>query len=122
MKRPSYHNNPDQQKQNAHLEAITIPRAEDAACSICLGEYETDELICKLWQVYSFSLFVPCYRCDILMQIVSYRCQHHYHKDCVQEWLALNSKCPLCKRDFRGKDYVSDSDESDTDDDEEEQY
>ncbi|KAK4513919.1 uncharacterized protein ATC70_005926 [Mucor velutinosus] len=98
MKRPSYHNNPDQQKQNAHLEAITIPRAEDAACSICLGEYETDELICKLW------------------------CQHHYHKDCVQEWLALNSKCPLCKRDFRGKDYVSDSDESDTDDDEEEQY
>lgn len=40
----------------------------------------------------------------------------------MQEWLALNSKCPLCKRDFRGKDYVGDSDESDTDDDEEEQY
>ncbi|CAO3656368.1 unnamed protein product [Mucor fragilis] len=98
MKRPSYHNTSDQQKQHAHLDTITIPRAEDAVCSICLGEYETDELICKLW------------------------CQHHYHKDCVQEWLALNSKCPLCKRDFRGKDYVGDSDESDTDDDEEEQY
>ncbi|KAL7323582.1 hypothetical protein PS15p_210212 [Mucor circinelloides] len=98
MKRPSYHSHPDQQKQHALLDTITIPRAEDAVCSICLGEYETDELICKLW------------------------CQHHYHKDCVQEWLALNSKCPLCKRDFRGKDYVSDSDESDTDDDEEEQY
>ncbi|EPB89412.1 hypothetical protein HMPREF1544_03781 [Mucor circinelloides 1006PhL] len=106
MKRPSYHNHPDQQKQHAHLDTITIPRAEDAVCSICLGEYETDELICKLWQVFFFCAM----------------CQHHYHKDCVQEWLALNSKCPLCKRDFRGKDYVGDSDESDTDDDEEEQY
>ncbi|KAL9551084.1 hypothetical protein MBANPS3_004438 [Mucor bainieri] len=105
MKRPSYHNTSDQQKQHAHLDTITIPRAEDAVCSICLGEYETDELICKLWQT------------------VSNRCQHHYHKDCVHEWLALNSKCPLCKRDFRGKDYKGDSDESGTDDDdEEEQY
>lgn len=31
------------------------------------------------------------------------RCEHHFHKDCVHEWLALNSVCPLCKRDFRGK-------------------
>ncbi|GAN04180.1 hypothetical protein MAM1_0057d03640 [Mucor ambiguus] len=123
MKRPSYHNTSDQQnQQHAHLDTITIPRAEDAVCSICLGEYETNELICKLWQVYSCFL-VPCYNCDILIQIAFYRCQHHYHKDCVHEWLALNSKCPLCKRDFRGKDYVGDSDESDTDDDdEEEQY
>ncbi|ORZ03109.1 hypothetical protein BCR43DRAFT_482761 [Syncephalastrum racemosum] len=32
-----------------------------------------------------------------------YRCGHHFHKDCVHEWLGLNSVCPLCKRDFRGK-------------------
>ncbi|KAG2203331.1 hypothetical protein INT46_006094 [Mucor plumbeus] len=91
MRKQSYHNNLDQQKQNAHLDTISIPRVEDAVCSICLGEYETNELICKLWQ------------------------------DCVQEWLGLNSKCPLCKRDFRGKDYVDDFDNSDSDD-EEEQY
>ncbi|KAI8642689.1 hypothetical protein BD408DRAFT_416064 [Parasitella parasitica] len=95
MRKQSYHSNSDQLKQHAHLDTITIPREEDAICSICLGEYETDELICKLW------------------------CHHHYHKDCVHEWLALNSKCPLCKRDFRGKDHVDDSDGSD---DDEEQY
>jgi hypothetical protein len=47
-----------------------------------------------------------------------FRCQHHYHKDCVHEWLGLNSKCPLCKRDFRGKDYQNSID----DEEEEEQY
>jgi hypothetical protein len=33
------------------------------------------------------------------------RCQHHFHKDCLHEWLALNSMCPMCKRDSRGKEY-----------------
>ncbi|KAI8885962.1 hypothetical protein K501DRAFT_283998 [Backusella circina FSU 941] len=76
-----------QQKQQTDVledgkeyESISM-RSEDAVCAICLSEYENNELICKLW------------------------CEHHYHKDCVQEWLELNSKCPLCKRDFRGKDH-----------------
>ncbi|KAF1802041.1 hypothetical protein FB192DRAFT_1325716 [Mucor lusitanicus] len=72
MKRPSYHNTPDQQKQHAHLDTITIPRAEDAVCSICLGEYETDELICKLWQVVH-SIY-PCamlqLQCVLILQPV----------------------------------------------------
>lgn len=33
------------------------------------------------------------------------RCGHIYHRDCVKEWLGLNATCPLCKRDFRGKDF-----------------
>jgi hypothetical protein len=28
---------------------ITIACADDAMCSICLSEYETGDLICKLW-------------------------------------------------------------------------
>lgn len=28
---------------------ITIPSSDDAVCSICLSEYEKDDLICKLW-------------------------------------------------------------------------
>lgn len=28
---------------------LTIPKAEDAICTICLSEYENDELVCKLW-------------------------------------------------------------------------
>ncbi|GAA5808144.1 hypothetical protein MFLAVUS_001528 [Mucor flavus] len=69
---------------------LTISKLEDAVCTICLSEYENDELVCKLW------------------------CDHHYHYSCVTEWLGLNSKCPLCKRDFRGKDFVNqDSDDED---------
>ncbi|CAO3598559.1 unnamed protein product [Absidia cylindrospora] len=62
---------------------LTMTCLEDAVCSICLSEYETDDLICKLW------------------------CSHHFHKDCVHEWLALNSLCPLCKQDFRGKELLT---------------
>ncbi|KAI8148243.1 hypothetical protein BJV82DRAFT_709089 [Fennellomyces sp. T-0311] len=62
-----------------NYDPITITPAEDAVCSICLSDYEQDDLVCKLW------------------------CGHHFHKDCVHEWLALNSSCPLCKRDFRSK-------------------
>ncbi|KAI8094715.1 hypothetical protein BDF21DRAFT_409320 [Thamnidium elegans] len=28
---------------------LTIPKLEDAVCTICLSEYENDELVCKLW-------------------------------------------------------------------------
>ncbi|KAI8875844.1 hypothetical protein K501DRAFT_279981 [Backusella circina FSU 941] len=79
----------DDSEQGKKYKRLTITRQEDAVCSICLSDYENDDLICKLW------------------------CNHHYHKDCVQEWLELNSKCPLCKRDFRGNDHVSNSDEED---------
>lgn len=34
---------------NKKYEEITIPKPEDAVCSICLCEYENNDLICKLW-------------------------------------------------------------------------
>ncbi|KAI9494261.1 hypothetical protein BDB00DRAFT_318509 [Zychaea mexicana] len=74
MRRPK-----QQADTERNYDPITITPAEDAVCSICLSEYEQDDLVCKLW------------------------CGHHFHKDCVHEWLALNSSCPLCKRDFRTK-------------------
>jgi hypothetical protein len=46
-----------------------------------------------------------------------FRCGHHFHKSCLTEWLTLNKKCPLCKQDFRGKEYEEDSqDEEDEED------
>jgi hypothetical protein len=33
----------------------------------------------------------------------------------VTEWLVLNRKCPLCKQDFRGTRYESDSEDIDDD-------
>lgn len=49
---------------------------EDAQCTICLVEYEDGAKIKKL----------PC--------------DHHFHADCIDEWLRLNKTCPLCVRDI----------------------
>ncbi|KAI7896267.1 uncharacterized protein EV154DRAFT_492833 [Mucor mucedo] len=87
MKKKSYFSKFKKEHHVTTDKYLSIPKAEDAVCTICLSEYENDEFICKLW------------------------CEHHYHHSCVTEWLGLNSKCPLCKRDFR-KDHVDqDSDE-----------
>eukprot|EP01103_Thecamoeba_quadrilineata_P003779 TRINITY_DN13518_c0_g1_i1.p1 TRINITY_DN13518_c0_g1~~TRINITY_DN13518_c0_g1_i1.p1 ORF type:complete len:330 (-),score=58.27 TRINITY_DN13518_c0_g1_i1:147-1136(-) len=43
-------------------------------CSICLLDYQTDELVRQL----------PC--------------DHYFHQKCIDEWLALNNSCPLCRQ------------------------
>jgi hypothetical protein len=50
---------------------------EDAQCSICLVEFESG---CELRQL-------PC--------------KHYYHLACIDQWLTLNTTCPLCVRDLR---------------------
>ncbi|OZJ01952.1 hypothetical protein BZG36_05248 [Bifiguratus adelaidae] len=45
-------------------------------CSICIGEYEETERIRVL----------PC--------------RHHFHADCVDQWLYVDKSCPLCKHDI----------------------
>jgi hypothetical protein len=47
---------------------------EDSSCCICLNEYEAAQELRKL----------PC--------------EHHFHKDCVDEWLVVNSTCPTCRK------------------------
>lgn len=49
--------------------------------------------------------------CYYIYIFISYRCGHHFHKSCLTEWLTLNKKCPLCKQDFRGKEYEEDSED-----------
>ncbi|KAI9137251.1 hypothetical protein BKA69DRAFT_1099143 [Paraphysoderma sedebokerense] len=55
-----------------------IPTAEDALCIICLGDYETGELLRIL------------------------KCDHHFHLECIDGWLRINRVCPLCQRDAVG--------------------
>ncbi|ORX44420.1 hypothetical protein DM01DRAFT_1312440 [Hesseltinella vesiculosa] len=63
---------------------LEIPNEQDQVCAICLSTYEDSDILCRLW------------------------CYHHFHKTCVSEWLVLNSRCPLCKRDCRRhKDQLS---------------
>ncbi|KAF9148302.1 hypothetical protein BG015_009978 [Linnemannia schmuckeri] len=50
--------------------------AEEATCAICLGDYKPNETI----------RFLPC--------------QHHFHLECVDQWLATDKSCPLCKHDI----------------------
>lgn len=46
---------------------------EDSSCCICLNEYE------------------------LLQELRVLPCSHHFHKDCVDEWLLVNSTCPTCR-------------------------
>lgn len=49
---------------------------QDPSCVICLGEYiEGDNIKC-----------LP-------------GCAHHFHSNCINDWLKNNRKCPLCLRD-----------------------
>jgi len=50
---------------------------EDAKCAICLSNYEEGEEL----------RYLPCKPK-----------KHHYHRECVDEWLLLNKTCPFCKR------------------------
>eukprot|EP00644_Phytophthora_capsici_P001339 jgi/Phyca11/542817/estExt2_Genewise1Plus.C_PHYCAscaffold_100213 len=47
---------------------------EDACCCICLNDYEASQSLRVL----------PC--------------AHHFHKECVDEWLLVNSTCPTCRK------------------------
>ncbi|XP_010553505.1 PREDICTED: E3 ubiquitin-protein ligase At1g12760-like isoform X2 [Tarenaya hassleriana] len=46
---------------------------EDAECCICLSEYEEG------------------------VEVRELTCGHHFHCECVDKWLYMNSTCPLCK-------------------------
>ncbi|ORZ19884.1 hypothetical protein BCR42DRAFT_410721 [Absidia repens] len=77
-----------EEEQADRFDEWTMEDPADASCTICLSDYEDGDLICKL------------------------RCDHHFHRDCVHEWLALNFKCPLCQRDFRAEKAENDDDHS----------
>lgn len=52
--------------------------ADDAVCCICLARYRDGEPLREL------------------------SCTHHFHVECVDKWLKINSSCPLCKLDISG--------------------
>jgi len=49
---------------------------DDANCAICLSEYEPKDDLRFL------------------------RCGHHFHDDCIMQWLVKNKTCPFCKQEI----------------------
>jgi len=52
----------------------TKVKKEDALCAICLSPYEKNDKL----------RFLPC--------------RHHFHSECIDQWLLKNKSCPFCKR------------------------
>jgi len=48
----------------------------DYLCSICLNDFKSGEVACKL------------------------DCDHHFHKLCISKWFDTNSTCPICRLDI----------------------
>ncbi|PRQ58442.1 putative chromatin regulator PHD family [Rosa chinensis] len=55
-------------------ESRRLPGPNDTTCTICLSEYLTKDTV----------------RCIP-------ECKHCFHAECVDEWLRLNSTCPVCR-------------------------
>ncbi|KVH95303.1 RING-H2 finger protein ATL20-like [Cynara cardunculus var. scolymus] len=58
-------------------ESRRLPKDDDT-CPICLSDYEPR---------------------DTLRTILE--CNHYFHVDCIDEWLRLNSTCPICRNSPR---------------------
>lgn len=55
-------------------ESKRVPGPNDTTCPICLSEYRCkDEIRC-----------IP-------------QCRHCFHANCIDEWLRMNSTCPVCR-------------------------
>lgn len=53
----------------------TEEEAKDEMCVICIVDFEKDEVLRML----------PC--------------KHMFHTECIDRWLAISSKCPVCRMD-----------------------
>lgn len=61
------------------------PEDIDHTCPICLSDFDSEEKLRVL----------PC--------------SHHFHGECVDEWLRVNSTCPSCRRDVSNSPLVDDT-------------
>jgi len=55
-------------------ESGRLPRPSDNICSICLCEYQPNEVLRTIPE-----------------------CNHYFHVNCIDGWLKTNATCPLCR-------------------------
>ena len=61
----------------------TVTKTNNNTCSICLEEQQTGETWSKLY------------------------CEHEFHKKCINNWLHVNSICPVCRQSINNVNNVN---------------
>lgn len=59
--------------RNMETNVVVDISEEDAVCSICMETYEHNTKLRYL------------------------RCTHHYHQQCLDDWIKINPSCPVCR-------------------------
>ena len=61
------------------------------------------ETTLKTYRVYPHSCTDPCTVCpcsicyESCTNLITLRCAHNFHPDCIKSWLEKNNSCPLCR-------------------------
>ena len=75
-----------------HIKIILKEDFENDICSICLDDLY-DEGNDDLYDEDNDDLEENKSR-----DIIKLKCNHMYHKECIDPWIKINKNCPLCKR------------------------
>ena len=71
---------PPRREQKTGVASISYTfKSSSLSCAICLEDYKSGD---------------EC-RCFV-------KCDHSYHKACIDPWLAQGKRCPLCREPVRG--------------------
>lgn len=75
---------------NADIQTLTVKRFEELTIDdIKRSEIDTDCPICKMeYEPNSEITILPC------------EGRHYYHTECINEWIEMSKKCPICKVDI----------------------
>lgn len=92
---------------------VLVPVKSKSEAYSVIEENEIDELSCAI-----------CLDKPESATFVKTKCNHIYCKTCIDKWFEMNSKCPICKKNFNdsNEDNKDNKDNEDDDEDEQDEY
>jgi hypothetical protein len=86
-----------------HMTYEELLELEDKMGSVSKGL--TEEQFGKIQTVTATGLDEVCSICYCNVkegeEVVRLPCQHHFHVDCIKQWLLKERTCPLCKQEIQ---------------------